>query len=238
MSPPACSTPVNRSAPRSGWHCSVPSPGRPSRKASALSSRMRQRPPRRRASRCRSRAYPHLRPSTITPWRSASPWVPCFRGDRAAGPARRDRHHSGPPPGTDRCRAPAARGGAGARDCATARGPSRPRRGSPSLPVVLADTHPTFSGPAGVDNRAERIPEDQRAPHTLARRNQNLSDAWTGKRPPSANPAGYDGFGGVTAPIARLPLWSPLILGTGWGRGNRPATTPYRGRPLPRSRPA
>ena len=36
------------------------------------------------------------------------------------------------------------RGGAAARDCAAARGPSRPRRGSPSLPVLLADTSSDF----------------------------------------------------------------------------------------------
>jgi hypothetical protein len=73
VSPPACSTPASRSAERSGWQCSVPSPGRPSQKASGVSSRMPRRPPRKRDSQCRSRAYPHLRPSTITPWRSAFP---------------------------------------------------------------------------------------------------------------------------------------------------------------------
>jgi hypothetical protein len=100
VSPPACSTPPSRSAARSGWHCSAPSLGQPSRTASGPRSRTRRRPPRRRAGHCRSHAPPGLRPATITPWRSAFPRVRCCRGDRAARPAHRDRHHPGPPPGT------------------------------------------------------------------------------------------------------------------------------------------
>ena len=43
------------------------------------------------------------------------PCVPCCRRDRAGRPAHRDRHHPGPPPGSVRCRARAARGGTAAR---------------------------------------------------------------------------------------------------------------------------
>ena len=46
------------------------------------------------------------------------PCVRCCRGDRAARPARRDRHHPGQPPGTGRCCARAARGGTAARSIA------------------------------------------------------------------------------------------------------------------------
>ena len=42
------------------------------------------------------------------------PCVPCCRGDRAARPAHRGRHHPGPPPGPVRCRARPARGGTAA----------------------------------------------------------------------------------------------------------------------------
>jgi len=66
VSPPACSTPPSRPAGRSGLPCSAPSPGRPSRTASALRSRVRRRTPRRRASHSGSRAHPRRRPSTIT----------------------------------------------------------------------------------------------------------------------------------------------------------------------------
>ena len=52
---------------------------------SALSSRMRQRPPRMRASHCQSRAHPHLRPSMTMPWRSAFPVASLFpRGSRCS----------------------------------------------------------------------------------------------------------------------------------------------------------
>ena len=43
------------------------------------------------------------------------PRVPRCRRDRAGRPAHRDRHHPGPPPGSVRCRARAARGGTAAR---------------------------------------------------------------------------------------------------------------------------
>ena len=57
------------------------------------------------------------------------PCVRCCRGDRAGRRAHRDRHHPGPPPGTVRCRARAARGGTAARD-------SSPRHSSPRQPAA------------------------------------------------------------------------------------------------------
>jgi hypothetical protein len=125
VSPPACSTPPSRSAARSGSRCSAPSPGRPSRTASGLRSRTRRRPPRRRASHCRSRASPacvHLRSGLDG---RLFPCVPGCRGNWAARPAHCDRHYPSQPPGTGRCRARVARGGitargTAARDCAAA----------------------------------------------------------------------------------------------------------------------
>ena len=50
-----------------------------------LRSRRRRRPPQRRTSHCRRRAYPHLRPSVTTPWRSAFPVASLFpRGSRCS----------------------------------------------------------------------------------------------------------------------------------------------------------
>ena len=93
-----------------GLHCSAPSPGRPSRTASGPRSRTGPRKPPAEAGHAPARVHLRSRPDG-----RLFPWVPCCRGDRAARPAHRDRHHPGPPPGTGRCRARAARGGTAAR---------------------------------------------------------------------------------------------------------------------------
>jgi hypothetical protein len=49
-------------------------------------------------------------------------------------------HWQQAPPGPDRCSARTGRGRTAARDRAAARGPRRPRRRGPSVPVLLADT--------------------------------------------------------------------------------------------------
>jgi hypothetical protein len=113
----------------------------------------------------------------------------------------------------------------------------RPSRGPP------AHTAPEIT-------KIRRQPLNTRAPLDAAHR--------TRRRPPVTNQHDLEC---TTGGAPRSPAWSwrevtirsgPLhsvgrsvavpvpTLGTGWdeGRANRPATTPYRGRPLPRSRPA
>ena len=104
----------------------------------------------------RSRARP---PQSIT----ATPWRPAFPVGSSSPPGSHCSPCSSrsPPSGSAArnwpVRARAARGGAAARDCAAARGPSRPRRGSPSLPALLADTSSDISGPPGLDNHRNPV---------------------------------------------------------------------------------
>ena len=81
-------------------------------------SRTRRRPPRRRAAIAEAGHHPAGVYLRSRPDGRLFPCVRCCRGDRAARPAHRDRHHPGQPPGTGRWRARAARGGTAARSIA------------------------------------------------------------------------------------------------------------------------
>ena len=116
------------------------SPGRQSHTASELRSLTPPRPVRpagtghRPAADClRSRARGRL-----------LPWIPGGSRDRASRPSHRNRHDPNPPRGTRRRRAitetrPTVNDRAAARHRAPAAGPSRTRRSSPPVSVVLAD---------------------------------------------------------------------------------------------------
>ena len=212
----------------------------PSRTASGPRSRTRRRPPRRRAGHCRSRAHPpcvHLR---SRPDGRLFPCVRYCRGDRAARPAHRDRHHPGPPPGPVRCRARGARGGTAARGrprlCSSTRTePPSPRRpvlaGSASRHVITtwgksAGTTPAPSrrrrnGPADTTRSCARICRGcLRTAHPSARGRHAAPDA---RRRSLAPPCqeGRVAHANLRRPRAGGAIWRAtraVVAGAGWCR--------------------